>query len=415
MTRRMKYSGHDWLGEIPEDWTLTSIGNVYAERNEKVSDTDYPPLSVTMNGIVPQLDSVVKTDDRSNRKKVLRNDFVINSRSDRRGAYGVSEYDGSCSVINIVLQPNDIDDSRYYNYVLFTKSFPDEFYRWGNGIVADLWTTRWNSMRKIQLPMPPKEERKAIVEFLDKRCEVIDAAVQKTKETIEEYRSLRSSIISETIFSGLFPGRRLKPSKVKWIGDIPENWAIIPSKYLFSNSDRRRDDSDELLTSSQKYGIITQKEYMQRENSKIVQATQGLDDWKHVEPNEFIISLRSFQGGLEMSETTGCITWHYIVLKAAMPICHKYYKWVFKSPQYINALQATCNFIRDGQDLRYSNFVQVPLVLPPIEDQELVADYLEKICGAIDRLILKKEKLVDELVAYKKTLIYEYVTGKKEI
>ena len=116
-----------------------------------------------------------------------------------------------------------------------------------------------------------------------------------------------------------------------------------------------------------------------------------------------------------MSETTGCITWHYIVLKPCREIYSNYYKWLFKSEVYIRALQRTCNFIRDGQDLRYSNFVQVPLVVPPIAEQKEIADYLDKKCAEIDTLISKKAALLGELENYKKSIIFEYVTGKKEV
>ena len=116
-----------------------------------------------------------------------------------------------------------------------------------------------------------------------------------------------------------------------------------------------------------------------------------------------------------MSEITGCITWHYIVLRACRPIVNKYFKWLFKSDVYIKALQRTCYFIRDGQDLRYSNFVQVPLYEPPLGEQQEIADYLDQKCAEIDALIVKKIALLEELKSYKKSLIYEYVTGKKEV
>ena len=173
--------------------------------------------------------------------------------------------------------------------------------------------------------------------------------------------------------------------------------------------------NDELMTASQQYGIITQKRYMEITGAKVVLANQGIEDWKHVEPFDFIISLRSFQGGLEMSETTGCITWHYIVLKPCKPIYSYFFKWLFKSEIYIKALQRTCNFIRDGQDLRYSNFVQVPLFEPSLEEQKEIADYLGNRCAEIDRLIDAKQQLLTQLESYKKSVIYEYVTGKREV
>ena len=120
------------------------------------------------------------------------------------------------------------------------------------------------------------------------------------------------------------------------------------------------------------------KKLHEKQSYKIVLADKGLENWKHVEPNDFIISLRSFQGGLEISYIPGCITWHYIVLKPKAGVEPEYFKWLFKSPRYIQALQRTANFIRDGQDLRFSNFVQVPLPLIPMDEQKEIAEYLNK-------------------------------------
>ena len=142
---------------------------------------------------------------------------------------------------------------------------------------------------------------------------------------------------------------------------------------------------------------------------------KNLDTWKHVEPNDFVISLRSFQGGLEICNEPGCVTWHYIVLKNQNDVIYGYYKYLFKCSQYITALQRTCTFIRDGQDLRYSNFVQVPLPVPPLEDQAVIADYLDTKTAEIDALIADKEKQVELLKEYRKSLISEAVTGKFKV
>lgn len=136
--RKMKDSGVKWIGVIPSFWELSKIGALYEERNVKVSDNEYEPLSVTKKGIVPQLETAAKTDNGDNRKLIKKNDFVINSRSDRRGSCGISEYDGSCSLINIVLKPRKNIINSYYNYVFHSDLFADEFYAWGNGIVDDL-------------------------------------------------------------------------------------------------------------------------------------------------------------------------------------------------------------------------------------------------------------------------------------
>ncbi len=140
----MKNSGIEWIGEIPDSWELIKIGSIFGCRNEKVSDKEFAPLSVSKSGIVPQMENVAKSDAGDNRKLVLKNDFVINSRSDRKQSCGVSFLDGSVSLINTVLYPiaDNIICSEYENILMKNYGFAEEFYRWGHGIVADLWTTR---------------------------------------------------------------------------------------------------------------------------------------------------------------------------------------------------------------------------------------------------------------------------------
>ena len=270
-------------------------------------------------------------------------------------------------------------------------------------------------LRFTTILLPPIDEQIRIADYLDAKCARIDAVIEQTRSSIDEYGRLKQSVIAQAVTKGVRPNRTLKPSGIEWVKVLPDDWTVIPAKFLFRNSDTRKQDGDEQMTASQQYGIITQERYMELTGSKVVFANKGLEDWKHVEPFDFVISLRSFQGGLEMSETTGCITWHYIVLKPCKEVYSYYYKWLFKSELYIKALQRTCNFIRDEQDLRYSNFIQVPLFEPSLDEQKEIAEYLNKKCAEIDELITQKERLLAELETYKKSLIYEYVTGKKEV
>lgn len=191
----MRDSGQAWIGQIPSDWKLSRIGSLYSLRNEKVSDKDYPPLSVTMKGIVPQLDSAAKTDDGDNRKLVKVGDFAINSRSDRRGSCGISSYDGSVSLINTVLTPRKKMNPGYYNWLFHTVAFADEFYKWGHGIVDDLWTTRWQEMKRIIVPVPALDEQQAIASYLDEYVARIDSHLAEVHASIEEYQQWRASIV----------------------------------------------------------------------------------------------------------------------------------------------------------------------------------------------------------------------------
>ncbi|RYG87265.1 MAG: restriction endonuclease subunit S, partial [Alphaproteobacteria bacterium] len=168
-------SGLGWLGRVPSHWELRRLGYFFQERREKVSDKDFVPLSVTKNGIVPQLDTAAKTDDGDNRKRVCAGDFVINSRSDRKGSSGISSFDGSVSLICTVLEPQEKIVSRFIHHLFRSEPFQEEFYRFGKGIVADLWSTNYSEMRNILLAMPPPHEQRKIAAFLDQETAKIDA------------------------------------------------------------------------------------------------------------------------------------------------------------------------------------------------------------------------------------------------
>ncbi|MBQ2813735.1 MAG: restriction endonuclease subunit S [Akkermansia sp.] len=201
-----------------------------------------------------------------------------------------------------------------------------------------------------------------------------------------------------------------KDSGVQWLAEVPSSWNVFPAKQVFADSKERRRTDDTFLTASQKYGVISQQRYMQLIGGRIVQASQDFDKWKHVEPDDFVISLRSFQGGLEMCAERGCVTWHYVVLKPKMEIIPLYFKWLFKSFSYIKSLQSTCNFIRDGQDLRYSNFVQVPIPFPPLTEQKTIASFLDKKCAEIEKLISRRQSIIERLRELKQSIIAEAVT-----
>ncbi|MBD9361755.1 restriction endonuclease subunit S [Methylomonas fluvii] len=199
ITVPLKDSGIEWIGEIPTHWDLQRIGTAFEERSEKVSDTDYPPLSVSMGGIVPQMESVAKTDNNDNRKRVAVGDYVINSRSDRRGASGISIYDGSVSVINIVLAPRRAFFGKYLHHLFRSYRFIEEFYRVGRGIVDDLWTTRYSVMKAIEFAYPSYDEQKAIADYLDQKTAQIDAIVETINTQIDNLKALRKTLINDVV------------------------------------------------------------------------------------------------------------------------------------------------------------------------------------------------------------------------
>ena len=195
----MKDSGISWIGQIPEHWSVSKISDIFKERREKVSDKDYQALSVSKQGITLQLESAVKTDNGDNRKKVCVGDFVVNSRSDRKGSCGVSQFDGSVSLINIVLQPREEICGTYFHYLFRSNYYIEEFYRLGRGIVADLWTTRYSEMKNIYVPIPPKEEMEQIVHFIESKCQSIDSMISNLESEIAYLKEYKQSLIADAV------------------------------------------------------------------------------------------------------------------------------------------------------------------------------------------------------------------------
>lgn len=193
-----KDSGVRWIGMVPRHWEVEKIRTHFKERRVKVSDKDYSALSVAKIGVVPQLDDACKTDNGDNRKLVLKGDFVVNSRSDRKGSCGVSQLDGSVSLINIVLEPFEIE-RRYIHYLFRSSDYMEEFYRNGRGIVADLWTTRYSEMRNIFVPIPPLPEQNEIVAYIDHKVAQIDKMKAAELAQIDKLKEYKQRLISDVV------------------------------------------------------------------------------------------------------------------------------------------------------------------------------------------------------------------------
>ena len=410
----LKDRGTEWLGEIPDSWRLSRIGSVYELRNTKVSDKEYPPLSVTNKGIVPQLQTAAKTNAHDDRKLVKKGDFAINSRSDRRGSCGISSYEGSVSLINTILAPLGKMNPRYYDWLFHTVQFGDEFYKWGHGIVDDLWTTNWQDMKKITIPMPDLDEQERIAAFLDAKCSEIDVLtmdIQAEIDTLEEYKR---SIITEKVTTGLSPDVAMKDSCIEWIGMIPSSWNIHPVYYYFGERKARNYDLKEQNLLSLSYGKIIRKD---------INASGGLlpanfSTYNIIETGDIIIRSTDLQND-KRSLRTGLVTEHGIITSAyidLMPksnVNSKYFHYLLHAYDIMKVFYNMGNGVRQG--LNYSEFSKLMVIAPSREEQQEIVDYLDNKCEQIDSIIETKKQQLTVLDEYKKTIIYEYVTGKKEV
>lgn len=408
----MRDSGTTWLGCIPREWDISKIGSLYTLRNEKVSDKDYPPLSVTMKGIVPQLATAAKTDDGDNRKLVKVGDFAINSRSDRRGSCGISSYDGSVSLINTILTPRGQMHPGYYNWLFHTSMFADEFYKWGHGIVDDLWTTRWQEMKRILVPVPPYEIQSAIAAYLDEKCSKIDEIIASAKTSIEDYKQWKASIIYEAVTKGLDPDAEMKDSGIEWIGEVPFDWTIIRVKNLLTEiNDRSKTGLEEPLSMSQVLGIVP--------SSMIAVANPATSyvGAKIVKPNDLVFNkLKAHLGVFSVSNYDGLVSPDYAVYRAGERTDPQFLEYLFKTPNCIQEFKKFITGVGAGLSRLYtSDLFNIKVALPAISVQKHIIEYLNDFCSQADALIEEKQSLITDLESYKKSLIYEVVTGKRRV
>ncbi len=419
--REMKDSHTEWLECIPQEWELSNIGTLYSMRNTKVSDRDYQPLSVTMKGVVPQLETAAKSDAHDDRKLVKKGDFAINSRSDRRGSCGIADRDGSVSLINTILAPRSEMNPDYYNWLFHTSQFADEFYRWGHGIVDDLWTTRWQEMKKIDVPIPCYTEQHRIADHLDTACSKVDALIANQQAQIEKLKAYKQSLITEVVTHGLDPDAPMKDSGVEWIGMIPEGWkisrvglhyAIILGKMLCPTQvDETYTQEQYFCAANVHFGKINMAELKEMWFSP-----EEKEMYKVLVGDMLIVEGGAGAGGCAIvhESTTALVQNSIMIVRSKLRNDNRYLCYWIESLVKRKYLDVVCNkatiphFTKD-------KLARTSLPCPPFHEQQQIAEYLDDKCAKIDALIAIKQQKTEKLTQYKKSLIYEYVTGKKEV
>ncbi|WP_412033778.1 restriction endonuclease subunit S [Providencia alcalifaciens] len=406
-------SGVEWLGRVPASWELTRLGTRFNERRSKVSDIDYPALSVTKKGVLPQLDNAAKTKDGDNRKLVKEGDFVINSRSDRKGSSGVSDRDGSVSLINIVLKPKGIHP-KFSEHLLKSHAFIEEYYRVGRGIVADLWTTRYDEMRTITISVPSLEEQTRIANFLDKKTALIDDAIAIKEQQISLLKERKQIIIQQAVTQGLDPNVPMKDSGVDWIGKIPAHWEVKRLKYVTKILKRIIGyEGPDVLSITQK-GIKV-KDIESGEG----QLAMDYSKYQIVRVGDFAMNhMDLLTGYVDISQFEGIVSPDYrVFINTYNGLRDDFLLSIFQ----LGYQQKI--FYRYGQGVSLlgrwrfpaDNFNNFFIPVPPIEEQAEIVQSVQrewlKLDNAIELLISQIEKLKE----YKTTLINSAVTGKIKI
>ena len=428
----MRNSGVPWLGAVPTHWRTHPV-----RRYCRVFAGATPSRSVAHyweNGSIPWLSS----GDVNLRRIRTARQFITdaglkNSSADwirpgslvvalagqgkTKGMVATVEVSTTCNQSLAVIEPAD-SESRYEYLAYYLESrYQDIRALVGDGLRDGL---NLEHVRSIPTPLPPLPEQAAIVRFLDHADRRIRRYIRAKQKLITLLKEQKQALIHQAVTGQIdvrtgrpFPA--YKPSGVEWLGEVPERWQVCRSKRMFRPRRELARPNDIQLSATQAYGVISQRRYEERVGRKVVRILRHLEKRRHVEVDDFVMSMRSFQGGLERAWESGCIRSSYIVLRPATKLVVGYFGYLFKSAGYINALRSTANFIRDGQDLNFENYCRVDLPLPAIEEQQRIAQFLEQATTAIRLAVERYRGQVDLIREYRTRLIADVVTGKFDV
>ena len=421
--REMKDSGISWVGEIPKEWSVNRAKYCFVNTKEIAGcrSDRYERLALTMNGVIKRSkdDSNGLQPEKFETYQILRPDELVFKLIDLQNVstsrVGLSPYLGLVSPAYIILKSN--------KRVL--PAFAEKYFLmlWKNQIFNALGDAGVRSnlnskdLLELSIPFPSLDEQQRIAEFLDRECGKIDglkADIQAQIDTLEQYKR---SVITEVVTHGLNPSAPMKDSKV-WYGQIPSEWKELKGKYVFKQrNDRGNNVCLQLLSPTQKYGVIPQDKYEELTGMNAVKLNDSTNYalLKTIHKGDYCISLRSFQGGFEYSEYEGVVSPAYQVFYPIITIADGYYKYLFKEKGFIDVMNSYTMSLRDGKNIAFDDFGDTFIPVPPLDEQQEIADHLDNKCAEIEQIIADKKSQIETLDGYKKSLIYEYVTGKKEV
>lgn len=376
---------------------MATIGSIVVERNEKVGETEFTALSVGKLGVTPQLAGVAKSQTEVDRKLVRAGDLVINSRSDRRGASGLASQDGSVSVVYSVMTPKpELLVPDYAHHLFRSIAFQDEFFRWGTGIVDDLWSTNFTRMSRIRVPLPPPEIQRGIAAHMD-RTEVMVSQLDQLAALLRARRTATWSTVHSMGFEKV---------RLQWLMNEVD---------LRAGEDQR---NLPLLSVSIHHGVLL------RENSSSgQQAGADLSKYKVAHAGDIVVNrMRAFQGGLGQARVNGLVSPDYAVLRPVSDLSASWAEYVMRSPQFIETMTQWVRGI-GGTDqgnvrtprINVRDLLTLSIPLPPPAKREQVTSQLDQFTSHIDGMLKTVALLRNLLVERSSAFLLDVVTGRKEV
>ena len=415
----MKDSGIEWIGEIPEGWDVSRSKNIFRQRTSKGNSVEVLLAATQKAGMIPQnqIEGVVQVKietDLQQFRTVHINDFVISLRS-FQGGFEFSSYEGVCSPAYQVFYNYKNISHKYFRYLFKSDGFIQKMNSLTVGI-REGKNIQYNDFANSLIPFPPLPEQQRIADYLDALCGEIDSAIEKLMQIIEKLQEYKRSLITQVVTKGLNPKVKMKESGIDWIGEIPEGWELNKINRLFYSIGSGTTPKDEedfigdihwIQSGDINGGILDCSE--KKVNQNTINKYTALKIFKA--PYIIVAMYGASVGNVSISTINGCVNQACCVLSNPVQVLqYSFYAILALKPYLI------WKAIGGGQpNISQAVVKQLRIPNPPLSEQQQIADYLDDKCSKIDAVIAKKQALIEKLTAYKKSLIYEVVTGKREI
>ncbi|MFQ7514408.1 MAG: hypothetical protein ACLRMM_03080 [Ruminococcus callidus] len=414
--RDMKDSGMPFCKLVPIEWSVIPNRYLFIGHSMKVGEksNEYQLLSLTTNGVkekdINASGGKVPT-SYDNYQTVEKGDmiFCLFDLDCSAVFSGLSSFDGMITSAYDVFKPNEKYIDKHFIEYWFAYVFSNRYYKMYSKSIR--YTITSDMFKSILSPVPPIEQQRVIGNLLDEKCTQIDALIANQQKQIEKLKAYKQSLITETVTKGLNPDVPMKDSGVEWIGEIPEDWEVIRVKNLLNErKERSLTGEEEPLSMSQKVGLVPTKilDMIPNMASSFVGA-------KIVYINDLVFNkLKAHLGVFSVSMYNGLVSPDYAVYYSTGKANLKYLEYLFKTPQCISEFRKRSTGIAAGLTRLYTDgLFAIECPYPSFNEQQAIVSYLDQKCTQIDKLISIKQKKIEKLQQYKKSLIYEYVTGKR--
>ena len=384
-----RYSNSSLKSEV---FTTSAISQLFRQRSTATDSSVHTPLSVGKKGVTPQLDNVAKSQQTGGRKLVKKGDIVINSRSDRRGASGLSDRDGSVSLIYIVLKPNlEKINPEFAHYLIRSKGFQEEFYRFGTGIVADLWSTRYERMAQIRVPLPPMETQQRIADYLDRETAEIDAAVADLDRYVKLLEKRGKVLIEKTVNGGT--------------NSFSPLWSKIRVQNGFAFDSEKFSPTKELPVA--KIGNVLPGDF-----SEFIDASELPSESFLIKDGDLVVGMSGDFNRTIWNKGKAALNQRVCILKPIADDDIRYINYAIGSG--LKKIHST-KFSTTLKNLSTEEILAIRVPHRTVTEQKEIATYLDKETAEINDLVVESTRLRDLLLKRRSVLITEVVTGRKQV